>query len=1099
MSFNQSALNKFYQSVNAIFAENNVKAPKLLTAYQSGIITDHKCLITTYDIKDIEELVSKDLIERSATSKEKIPNRKLKNALVLYRQITEEARQYHIPCTIAVDIFTYLLVKMNISYTSFIKFFEKVEKDRESQFDYNYTLGLLYYNVAVAGSPLHVAMGPNGEIILNASTHAQDVFMSANEYFSRAIMKDQNNAELFYLLAACHASLGERAEAMRLLAEADALLSMKKHELNSPNLFKGLRTALHSLIVEFICSKKMDDAYNLSTRLYSVMNQLRFADPVSFLLIFTAFKENGKHIEAVRKLLHIRRTLPMDYLPYHLIGVYLLCMCRFYFASICFNHEIEILQKCSIDEYQYASERRIASLLYEYSMAMWFWKKDNFSEASRHINLCTQIIEENNLQPYQQIKILPHIMMLDKYIESMSSCDTVEDFVSQIYLIANSMADVIKQNSTVSSMVTTYLTSGNMSYQEFADSIKSISFLDHLLFAKALSLYVLLWLSDKKTIFQAQCELFRKITDKKKDTEVNFTEYIAESINRSIDFFNELGFTREMIYFSNLKTCFKKLGTRSLIDLSNQEWRQIRNILFSDAKIDDQESIQQSANKFFLLNIENLIIINRSKGIGRKRELDELITTQDRNQVTEGRKTKILIKYYVEFKGKIVTIYRKRDGRKEFLFESKRTRQPYQLLEYFLSREDHRVHWVEAIKIFPDWQVKRSKDIIGLKNIFEGVVAKINTDFNNTREKLLNSDIIMEKITIEEDRGFYTLKTQMESNILNAEDLVKEALNIADDNFDAANKKIVEALQTYDKCIEAAILILELKDKAKFGSKIMNNTQLILSEQRDILQRIVKPTVDYYVREKEKLRWRKTQMNEKIEFNNYIETLANDIGHEIETIKECLKDIPETQDEECEEIKKLIKRDLCKIENSNAILENELIKKLIDNLMHRIRDKQSKDIFERNWAWFKNITTDKELKELLKSWLIDAIERGKKKLNAQFLRAKFLKLLLKHLDKMTMAVAMEEMYRQKTKEELSKGQRIDLKKARKIYAKIMAEYEKKSKGNPTREDIIVSITEITDRDRLFAERILWLLEKGGELSLDDTRYGQKDNNDDEEY
>lgn len=461
---------------------------------------------------------------------------------------------------------------------------------------------------------------------------------------------------------------------------------------------------------------------------------------------------------------------------------------------------------------------------------------------------------------------------------------------------------------------------------------------------------------------------------------------------------------------------------------------------------------------------------------------------------SKEKKIKILTKYYVEFKEKIVAIYLKGDDGKKFLFESKRTQQPYQLLEYFLSKEDRRVHWVEAIKIFPDWQVKRKEDTIGLKGIFEGVIAKINTDFNNIREKLLNDNIIMEKINIEEHHGFYTLTTQIESNVADAKNLVKEALNIADDDFDTANKKVVEALQTHDKCIEAAILILELKDKAKFGSKIMNDAQLILSEQKDILERIVKPTVDYYVREKEKLGWTKTQINEKIEFNNYIETLANDSDHEIETIKECLKDIPETQDEECEEIKRFIKRDLCKIENSNALLQKEPIKELIDNLMHRIRDRQSKDKFERDWAWFKNITTDKELIELLKSWLIDAIERGKKKLNAQFIRAKILKDLLKHLDRMTMAVGMEEMYRQKTKEELSKKQLIDLRKAKKLYAEIMAEYEKKGKGNPTREDVIESIIVKTERDKPFAERLLWLLEKGSELSFDDTRYGQKDSN-----
>ncbi|MGB3478399.1 MAG: hypothetical protein WBB67_04495 [bacterium] len=93
-----------------------------------------------------------------------------------------------------------------------------------------------------------------------------------------------------------------------------------------------------------------------------------------------------------------------------------------------------------------------------------------------------------------------------------------------------------------------------------------------------------------------------------------------------------------------------------------------------------------------------------------------------------------------------------------------------------------------------------------------------------------------------------------------------------------------------------------------------------------------------------------------------------------------------------------------------------------------------------------------------------------------------------------MAVALEEMYRQKTKEELRKGQRIDLKKAKKLYAQIMAEYEKKGKGNPAREDIIESIIEKTDRDKPFAERVLWLLGKGGELFFDDTRYGQKDSN-----
>jgi hypothetical protein len=473
------------------------------------------------------------------------------------------------------------------------------------------------------------------------------------------------------------------------------------------------------------------------------------------------------------------------------------------------------------------------------------------------------------------------------------------------------------------------------------------------------------------------------------------------------------------------------------------------------------------------------------------------------------KKIKALPKYYVEFKGKIVAIYLKRDGEKKLLFKGKRTPQPYQLLEYFLSREDRRIHWVEAIKIFPDWQVKRKtekekakrknlkrrKDITGLKDIFGGVLGKISTDFNKIREQLLKENIITEKINIEEHRGFYTLTTQIQSNITDAKNLIKEALKMVDDDFDTANKKIIEALQTYDKCIEAAILILELKDKAKFGNKIMDNAQSILIERKDILEQIIKPTVDYYIRETEKLGWRKTQINEKIEFNNYTETLANDIDHEIEIIKKSLKGIPKTQDEGCEEIKKLMKRDLYKIENSNALLKKEPIKELIDNLMHRTRDRQSKDKFERNWAWFKNITTDKKLIELLKSCLIDAIERGKIKLNAQFIRAKILKDLLKHLDRMTMAVAMEEMYRQKTNEELSKKQLIDLRKAKKLYAQIMAEYEKKGKGNPTREDVIGSIIVKSERDRPFAERVLWLLEKGSELSFDDTRYGQKDSND----
>jgi len=798
-------------------------------------------------------------------------------------------------------------------------------------------------------------------------------------------------------------------------------------------------------------------------------------------------------------------TLNVDFVPiYNFFSDFFLNNGYYDKAASCYDklcnltagHTVKF-ESIELGAIQFKPNPKYLQVLREYSQGMAHWQSyvetnsEQFVEKSiKHFYRCSELVKDGKLDNLPHFRFLPHFLMINKQTNDFQFAEDLGDLknrvTSALIGIEAMLNDFTRNHKNPLSSLTSFM-----------ESCQKIP-IGSLFLVK---IYYLLYLARILGLDESINPFKVNIFAENKKVEKNIIEWLNSTTSIRNDY--------EEVLFKNLLVLDERIGGRSINDISKTEQGEFVNILFSNLRKKNMyvSAITDELTLFLKPKIEDqtksikkytadLIkpLIRELLGASRKNGDKPLVCSEKNIKIlpnVDDRRGMLKPTYYLEFKGQDVNVYLEIGKEKKFLFKRTKTNQPYQLLEYFLNKENRRVHWVEAIRIFTDWQEKRTKEVTGLEDIFRVVVAKIISEMNIEREKLIEEKIIVDRMNIDRQQGFYTLKTLMGSNITESAKLVKEADQFIDlDNFSEAAEKIVSALRIYDKSIRAAMLILDLKEKTVFEDNIINSARDLLFEQRDILELKVKPTIEHYIRKKEKFKW--LEIYAKREFD-YIEHLIENINFEIEMIKQCLKGFPKTRDKKFEEIKNLIKRDLTKPENANKLLKKIPILVVIHGVTAEVRKRQKRDTNEVSWAWFKTLDS-KQLQNSAGSWLIQAIQSSKEKRNIDFVIARNLKILSYYLYKITIFEAEKEMLRHR-KGELTDKEISDLKKATKFYGEIMQEYSKMHHENPSKEVLENLLGEKARAHRSYGQYLLSLLEKGGELRLEDWYKDNKTQND----
>jgi hypothetical protein len=349
-------------------------------------------------------------------------------------------------------------------------------------------------------------------------------------------------------------------------------------------------------------------------------------------------------------------------------------------------------------------------------------------------------------------------------------------------------------------------------------------------------------------------------------------------------------------------------------------------------------------------------------------------------------------------KGKVAVIGEKPEEMLEINFEKgkieigstvkSKYKQIFELLEYFINKGED-VHWIEGIRIFDDWKKIRN-DIYNLKAIFEVIISRLRGPKGFFKKNNLNLDIT------NLDKGFYRLESSHSSNIIKARELTREAellIDAGEFNMEEVKQKIKGAIEIYESCSEAHILMIKLLKDIESREKDMIPTRRFFTKQVQFLEE-VKSTVEYYKNNLQKIEWEKTEKREEVqqEFKNEIGFFLIAVQQDLDEMKtwfDILTKWPETESLSLpakrgfEEFKKLLEQD--KIQE---LLEIDIIKQLrgitkgivIGRIPHI-----------RKWE-------DKKIDNYVSEILSDAIDNAKE--NIDFSKVSSVRSLKKYLLKL---------------------------------------------------------------------------------------------------
>lgn len=349
-------------------------------------------------------------------------------------------------------------------------------------------------------------------------------------------------------------------------------------------------------------------------------------------------------------------------------------------------------------------------------------------------------------------------------------------------------------------------------------------------------------------------------------------------------------------------------------------------------------------------------------------------------------------------KGKVAVIGEKPEEMLEINFEKgkieigstvkSKYKQIFELLEYFINKGED-VHWIEGIRIFDDWKKIRN-DIYNLKAIFEVIISRLRGPKGFFKKNNLNLDIT------NLDKGFYRLESSHSSNIIKARELTREAellIDAGEFNMEEVKQKIKGAIEIYESCSEAHILMIKLLKDIESREKDMIPTRRFFTKQVQFLEE-VKSTVEYYKNNLQKIEWEKTEKREEVqqEFKNEIGFFLIAVQQDLDEMKtwfDILTKWPETESlslpakREFEEFKKLLEQD--KIQE---LLEIDIIKQLRGITKGIVIGRIP---YIRKWE-------DKKIDNYVSEILSDAIDNAKE--NIDFSKVSSVRSLKKYLLKL---------------------------------------------------------------------------------------------------
>lgn len=719
----------------------------------------------------------------------------------VYSDIIEAAGSSNVNYMIAVNYFYMFLETGKVPHAFFEEILDYIKKTRPTNPDIFYAQGINYFHNADSKGELELYNGLDGEYL---RVYVQDKeYSRAIECFEQAILRDPNNAELYYLLAGCLAAIGKIGEAFNLLTEADALRSSFDPGATK-YLNKGLRTALRFIISKLILEDKYDDAYEIGNRL----SNLQPLDQHSCVVLDMIFRKYGKYIDAIKMWSLARRLYPSEILPLHFIGINLTQMHKFYFASRYFFRELKIIDDYIRQKGFGENNRLIAQILFDHTLGMYYWKQGQTEEARKHFNTSAELIKANNLENYRPFTVLPELMEVDAEIGLLSSSANCEEFSKRLDNATENMGDLLKRSGyypeEIISVHDEDLEANVEVIKETIDYLSSTSiYLERLIRTKNDFLIALLIISAKGGILLQTVDLIKRLIpywDEKAtniNNELDFLKKVEDKINIQIDSLNEMGYVHEADAFTALLKYSRKLGIRAIEKVSVEEWPEIMDSLRIPLKNIGESYTADSLSQIINLSISrlNINIIWESRG-GAEQATQTIESREEKHGEKEPADLKTILE--IDFSDKkVVTV----DNTKYEIGLEGFT-QEFILLEELLNKNE--IHWTAGFILFEDWQDKVPK--AGPVEQFQVAVSKLNNILGR-RHAIISPVRLGQKGKPKIWKLGKSIKI-----IKNTIETSKEKCNEAkkSENIDQALVKVMEALSFYPRSIKTNLLFVDL-------------------------------------------------------------------------------------------------------------------------------------------------------------------------------------------------------------------------------------------------------------------------------------------------
>ncbi|MEW6686605.1 MAG: hypothetical protein AB1393_10430 [Candidatus Edwardsbacteria bacterium] len=197
---------------------------------------------------------------------------------------------------------------------------------------------------------------------------------------------------------------------------------------------------------------------------------------------------------------------------------------------------------------------------------------------------------------------------------------------------------------------------------------------------------------------------------------------------------------------------------------------------------------------------------------------------------------------YINFGSERIVISQGVDENRKELLNEKKTQQPYELLEYLVAKDDHRVHWAEGIRVFDEWQIVQ-KDLVELEKRFGVIVSKLSS----LRQEGIFKKHGIDMQIVSVGAGTWELKGEYSSNIQKAKQLCKEAYeSFVKEDFTKAKTLLAGALKEYPGWATAWKLLVGLLSSVAIEDGLLSEALSFFAKKTIVLEgliRVVKQTI----------------------------------------------------------------------------------------------------------------------------------------------------------------------------------------------------------------------------------------------------------------